>query len=135
MRDKLNEAERWSHFATTRHPRLLGVYPLQPNQGCLDSSTRSTYAPVHEAGLLRRGHRKEGRPEAAPWQFQRARRAPRGLPLVTQVGAGHSAAEPLYAPAILAAQASVGVGGKPDLGDRKRAARATRAGRVASQAY
>lgn len=133
--DKLNEAEIWSKFETSLNQHIIRVYELQPKQVRLDSSTISTYAPVNEDGLLRLGHSKDGRPGDAQLKFQLAMLDPLGLPLVTQVVAGNSADDPLYAPAIVEAQASLGVGGKTYIGDGKMAALATRALLVASQDY
>jgi transposase len=133
--DKLNETEIWSKFETMLNQHIIRVYQLQPKQVRLDSSTISTYAPINEDGLLRLGHSKDGRPEDAQLKFQLGVLDPLGLPLVTQVVAGNSADDPLYAPAILQAQASLGVGGKTYIGDGKMAALATRALLVASQDY
>ena len=133
--DKLNEADIWSQFETMLNQRIMRVYELQPKQVRLDSSTISTYAPVNEDGRLRLGHSKDGRPGDAQLKFQLAMLDPLGLPLVTQVVAGNSADDPLYGPAILQAQASIGVGGRTYLGDGKMAALATRALLVASQDY
>ena len=133
--DKLHEAEIWGKFETMLNQHLMRVYELQPKQVRLDSSTISTYAPVNEEGLLRLGHSKDGRPGDAQLKFQLAMLDPLGLPLVTQVVAGNSADDPLYVPAILQAQASIGVGGKTYIGDGKMAALATRALLVASQDY
>lgn len=58
---------------------------------------------------------------------------PLALPLVTQVVAGNSADDPLYAPAIHQVQASIGPGGKTYIGDGKMAAIATRVLLVASR--
>lgn len=133
--DKLHDPDIWSKCETMLNQRIIRVYQLQPKQVRLDSSTISTYAPVNEDGLLRLGHSKDGRPEDAQLKFQLAMLDPLGLPLVTQVVAGNSADDPLYVPAILAAQASIGVGGKTYIGDGKMAALATRAMLVASQDY
>ena len=135
MLDKLNEAEIGSQFETMLNQHLIRLYQLQPKPVRLDSSTLSTYAPVNEDGLLRLGHSKEGRPEDAQLKFQLGMLDPLGLPLVTQVVAGNRADDPLYVPAILAAQASIGGGGKTYIGDGKMAALATRALLVASQDY
>lgn len=133
--DKLNEAEIWGKFEASLNQRIIRVYQLEPKQVRLDSSTISTYAPVNEDGLLQLGHSKDGRPGDAQLKFQLAMLDPLGLPLVTQVVAGNSADDPLYAPSILQAQASIGVGGKTYIGDGKMAALATRALLVASQDY
>ena len=133
--DKLNEAEIWNKFETLLNQHIMRVYELQPKQVRLDSSTISTYAPVNAAGLLRLGHSKDGRPGDAQLKFQLGLLDPLGLPLVTQVVAGNSADDPLYIPAILQAQASIGGGGKTYIGDGKMAALATRALLVTSQDY
>ncbi|MGH9853533.1 MAG: IS1634 family transposase [Blastocatellia bacterium] len=133
--DKLSEAETWSKFESQLNQQIIRVYDLTPERVRLDPSTISTYAPVNEKGRLQLGHSKDGRPGDAQLKFQLGILDPLGLPLVTQVVAGNSADDPLYAPAILQVQASIGAGGKTYVGDVKMAALATRAQLVASGDY
>ncbi len=133
--DKLSEAETWSKFESQLNQQIIRVYDLNPERVRLDPSTISTYAPVNEKGRLQLGHSKDGRPEDAQLKFQLGILDPLGLPLVTQVVAGNSADDPLYAPAIRQVQASIGAGGKTYVGDVKMAALATRAQLVASGDY
>jgi len=111
--DPLSEAELWTKFETQLNQHLIRVYDLEPQRVRLDPSTISTYAPVNEQGRLQLGHSKDGRPGDAQLKFQLGRLDPLALPLVTQVVAGQSADDPLYAPAIRQAQASIGAGAKP----------------------
>lgn len=133
--DKLNEDKLWSQFEPQLNQPLIRVYDLAPERVRLDPSTISTYAPVNEKGLLQLGHSKDGRPEDAQLKFQLGTLDPLALPLVTQVVAGNSADDPLYAPAIDQVQASIGPGGKLYIGAGKMAAIATRALLVASRDY
>jgi transposase len=133
--DKLSETETWSKFESQLNQRIIRVYDLNPERVRLDPSTISTYAPVNEKGRLQLGHSKDGRPKDAQLKFQLGILDPLGLPLVTQVVAGNSADDPLYAPAIGQVQASIGAGGKTYVGDVKMAALATRAQLVASGDY
>jgi len=110
--DKLSEAETWSKFESQLNQQIIRVYDLNPERVRLDPSTISTYGPVNEKGRLQLGHSKDGRPEDAQLKFQLGILDPLGLPLVTQVVAGNSADDPLYAPAIRQVQASIGAGGK-----------------------
>ena len=125
----------WSRFETRLNQRLMRVYDLHPERVRLDPSTVSTYAPVNEQGLLRLGHSKDGRPGDAQLKFQLGLLDPLALPLVTQVVAGNSADDPLYAPAIRQAQATVGAGGKTYIGDGKMGALATRVLLAASRDF
>lgn len=133
--DKLSDGELWAKFETQLNQQVIRVYDLETQRVRLDPSTISTYAPVNEQGRLQLGYSKDGRPADAQLKFQLGVLDPLALPLVTQVVGGQSADDPLYAPAIQQAQASIGAGGKTYIGDSKMGALATRALLVSSQDY
>jgi transposase len=133
--DKLSEARIWSAFETRLNQRIIRVYELQPEIIRLDPTTVSTYAMVTPEGLLQLGHSKDRRPEDAQLKIQLATLDPLGLALATLVVSGNSADDPLYGPAIIQVQASLGKGGKTYVGDGKMGALATRALLAASRDY
>ena len=133
--DTLSDGELWAKFETQLNQQVIRVYDLETQRVRLDPSTISTYAPVNEQGRLQLGYSKAGRPADAQLKFQLGVLDPLALPLVTQVVSGQSADDPLYAPAIQQAQASIGAGGKTYIGDSKMGALATRALLVSSRDY
>lgn len=133
--DKLSESQTWSAFETRLNQRILRVYDLQPEFIRLDPTTISTYALVTPDGLLQLGHSKDRRPEDAQLKIQLATLDPLGLALATLVVSGNSADDPLYAPAIIQVQASLGKGGKTYVGDGKMGALQTRVVLVLSHDY
>jgi len=133
--DKLSEARTWSAFETKFNQRIIRVYDLQPELIRLDPTTVSTYAMVSPDGLLQLGHSKDRRPADAQLKIQLATLDPLGLPLATLVVSGNSADDPLYVPAIIQVQASLGKGGKTYVGDSKMGALQTRVTLVSSRDY
>ncbi len=133
--DKLSESQTWSAFETKFNQRIIRVYDLHPEVIRLDPTTVSTYAMVDPDGLLRLGHSKDGRPGDAQLKIQLATLDPLGLALATLVVSGNSADDPLYLPAIIQVQASLGKGGKTYVGDSKMGALQTRLVLVSSHDY
>ncbi len=133
--DKLSDVKIWSAFETHLNQRIIRVYDLRPEIIRLDPTTISTYAMVTPDGLLQLGHSKDRRPEDAQLKIQLATLDPLGLALATLVVGGKSADDPLYPPAIIRVQTSIGKGGKTYIGDSKMGALATRALLAASQDY
>jgi len=104
------------------------VYALPTKTVRLDSTSVSVYhddpAP---AGLLRRGHSKDHRPDLAQFKAMLASLDPLGLPVALQVVPGNQADDGLYVPAYDAAVRALGTADVLVVGDSKRGARPTRA--------
>jgi transposase len=106
----------------------IQVYALPTKTVRLDSTSVSVYhddpAP---AGLLRRGHSKDHRPDLAQFKAMLASLDPLGLPVALQVVPGNQADDGLYVPAYDAAVRALGTADVLVVGDSKRGARPTRA--------
>jgi hypothetical protein len=111
----------------------MRVYALHPHTIRVDPTTVSAY--VTPDGLCQLGHSQDQRPALPQLKIALATLAPLGLPLPIATGAGNTADDPLYRPAIAQVRRSVGLAGLTYIGDGKRAARAPRADIVAPKDF
>src|SRR5262245_47877588 len=129
--DYLCVAENWAECECALNQTLIRVYDLRPNTIRVDPTTVSAY--VTPDGLFQLGHSKDHRPDLPQLKSALATLDPLGLPMTIATGAGNTAADPLYLPAIAQVRRSVGLAGMTYIGDGTIAARATRADIVAHQ--
>src|SRR5215510_2843521 len=123
----LHDDTRWAALESVLNQHTLRVYALPTERVHVDSTSASAYATVTPEGLFQFGHSKDHRPDLPQVQVMQAVLDPLGMPVATDVVSGERADDPLYIPCIKRVQASVGRCGLLDVGDCKRAARATRA--------
>jgi transposase len=131
----LSDDPSWRAIEREVGQRTIRVYQLPLAQVRLDSTTVSLYHEPEGTELIRYGYSKDHRPDLAQLKVMLASLDPLGLPLVTQVVAGHRADDGLYLPAIDEVRAVVGQKGLLYLGDSKMEALATRAHLVAGGDY
>jgi transposase len=125
--DLLGQDKAWGQFETALNQRTIRVYNLKPERVRIDTTTANGYGQVSEDGLFQWGHSKDHRPDLPQVKVVLATVDPLGLPVVTQVVAGHKADDRLYIPAINQVRAGVGQGGLLYVGDCKLMALETRA--------
>lgn len=123
----LSDDTRWQAFEVALNQRLLRVYDLQGGPVRLDSTTAAGYWTVTEDGLLQFGHSKDHRPDLPQVKVMLSTLDPLGLPVVSQVVAGHRADDGLYVPAVAQVRQAVGRRGLLYIGDSKMGALDTRA--------
>ena len=123
----LNDDTCWTAFESALHQQTVRVYELPTARLHVESPSASADTTVTDAGLLPCGHSQDHRPDLPHVKGMQAVLDPLGLPLATEVVAGARADAPLSLPCIQRVQASRGRGGLLEVGDGKRAARATRA--------
>jgi transposase len=131
MLSTLHHQNTWAAFEQQLNAGLIRVYRLPTDVVRVDMTTASTFADAgssDEDGLFQFGHSKDHRPDLAQIKVSVAALDPLGMPLTTTVVSGNSADDPLYVPAIVQVQASLGAGqGRLFVGDCKMAALETRA--------
>jgi transposase len=91
----LRDDSRWAACAATLNPPLVRVYDLRTERVHVDSTSASAHAGVSAEGLLPCGHSKDHRPDVPQGQGMPAVLDPLGMPLATDVVAGHRADAPL----------------------------------------
>jgi transposase len=123
----LSDDTRWQACEVALNQRLLRVYDLQGGPVRLDSTTAAGYWTVTEDGLLQFGHSKDHRPDLPQVKVMLSTLDPLGLPVVSQVVAGHRANDGLYGPALAQVRRAVGRSGLLYIGDSKMGALDTRA--------
>ncbi|MDQ2806701.1 MAG: transposase [Chloroflexota bacterium] len=119
--------DRWPLAEAALTRQILRVYAVPTERVRLDTTTTSGYWQITDEGLFQLGHSKDHRPDLPQVKILLASLDPLGLPLVTEVVAGHRADDPLYIPAITRCRATLGQRGLLYVGDTKMAALATRA--------
>jgi transposase len=125
--DRLAVADCFSLLERDLNQQTIRVYHLPTDTVRIDTTTANSYAAVlSEQGLLQFGHSKDD-PDRPQFKIAAAVLDPLGMPLATAVVPGNTSDDPLYVPAITAVRQSLGTGGRTYVGDRKRAALATRA--------
>src|SRR3982750_281099 len=125
--DRLSASDSFSVLERELNQQTIRVYQLPTDTVRIDATTANSYASVlSEQGLLQFGHSKDD-PDRPQIKIACAVLDPLGLPLATAVVPGNMTDDPLYVPAIQAVRQSLGVGGRPCVGDCKVAALAPRA--------
>jgi len=124
---RLSHDPRWANFESALNQHTVRVYELSTERVHVDSTSASAYTMVTAEGLFQFGPSQDPRPDLPQGKVMQAVLEPLGLPVATDGVAGERADAPLYIPCIKRVQASVGRCGLLDVGDCKRAARATRA--------
>lgn len=123
----LGDDERWQALEADLDQCLLRVYDLGTERVRVDSTTASGYWTVTEGGLVQFGHSKDHRPDLPQVKVMISSLDPLGMPVATQVLAGHRADDPLYIPAIEQVRRGLGRAGLLYIGDTKMSALGTRA--------
>lgn len=123
---RLSHPLTWAALETELGRNILRVYQLRPERVRLDTTTVSGYHAGAEDSLLQFGHSKDD-PTLRQVKVMVAALDPLGLPLVTEVVAGHQADDPLYVPAVDRVLQIVDGVGLLFVGDCKMSALATRA--------
>jgi transposase len=123
---RLSKPEIWQAIEAELGRSILRVYKLQPERVRLDATTVSGYHASGEDTLFQYGHSKDD-PSLAQVKVMVAALDPLGLPLVTQVVAGHRADDPLYVPAVERVLQIIDGVGLLFVGDSKMSALAIRA--------
>lgn len=131
----LSDDQSWAAIEREVGQRTIRVYQLSQEWVRLDSTTVSLYHEAEGTELIRYGHSKDHRPDLAQLKVMLATLDPLGLPLVTQVVAGHRADDGLYLPAVDEARTVLGQKGLLYIGDSKMEALSTRAHLVAGGDY
>jgi transposase len=131
----LGSDQQWAAFEGELNQHLLRVYDLSPEQVRVDGTTASGYWQVTPDGLFQLGHSKDQRPDLPQVKVMLSTLDPLGMPLATDVVAGHRADDPLYIPAISRVRESLRRHGLLYVGDCKMAALETRAFVHAGQDY
>lgn len=125
--DLLSQDEQWVQFERALNQRTIRVYNLKPGCVRIDTTTATGYWQMSEDGLFQLGHSKDHRPDLPQVKVVLATLDPMGLPVATQVVAGHKADDRLYIPAIEQVRAGIGQRGLLYVGDCKLMALETRA--------
>jgi len=123
----LSDDARWETFERKLNGHLLRVYPLNPRQVRIDTTTCSGYWDVTPEGLFQFGFSKDHRPDLPQVKVVLSTLDPLGMPVATDIVAGNRADDPLYIPAIRRIQASLQTQGLLYIGDVKMSAKETRA--------
>jgi transposase len=124
----LSDDAYWPAFERALTRTLVRVYDLRPRRVRVDSTTASGYWRVTADGLFQFGHSQDRRPDLPQLKVVLATLDPLGLPVASEVVAGHRADDPLYLPAIQRVRGALGQRGLLYVGDCKMASLATRAG-------
>jgi hypothetical protein len=105
----------------------VSVYALPTTRVRLDSTSVSVYhEPTAVESLLQRGHSKDHRPDLRQFKAMLASLDPLGMPLCSQMIAGHRADDGLYVPCYEAAVEVLGTRDVLVVGDSKMSALTTR---------
>ncbi len=96
---RLSRDETWQAIETELGRNLIRVYQLKQERIRLDTTTVSGHHTGGEDSLFQFGHSKDD-PSLPQVKVMVAALDPLGLPVATQVVAGHRADDPLYIPAI-----------------------------------
>ncbi len=133
----LADDETWANVEQGLVLSLLRVYDLRPPgprptgapPPCVrvDMTTARGYGQVDADGLFQFGHSKDHRPDLPQVKIALSTLDPLGLPVASEVVAGHHADDPLYRPLIKRVHDSLSVRGLLVVGDCKLAALDTRA--------
>lgn len=123
----LGDDERWQELEAALDQSHLRVYDLSPKRVRVDSTTTSGYWTVTEGGLVQFGHSKDHRPDLPQVKVMLSSLDPLGMPVATQVLAGHRADDQLYIPAIEQVRRGLGRSRLLYIGDTKMSALGTRA--------
>jgi len=133
----LADDETWANVEHGLVLSLLRVYDLRPPGtravGApppyvrVDMTTARGYGQVDADGLFQFGHSKDHRPDLPQVKIALTTLDPLGLPVASEVVAGHHADDPLYRPLIKRVHDSLSVRGLLVVGDCKLAALDTRA--------
>jgi transposase len=124
----LSDDRRWNQFESALNGQVLRVYDLRAERVRVDSTTTTGYWHITDGGLFQIGHSKDHRAGRQPQlKVVLSVLDPLGLPVVTQVVAGHRSDDPLYIPAIQQVRDSLCRSGLLYVGDCKLPARETRA--------
>jgi len=123
----LGDDERWQDFEADLDQSHLRVYDLSPERVRVDSTTTSGYWTVTEGGLMQFGHSKDRRPDLPQVKVMISSLDPLGMPVATQVLAGHRADDQLYIPAMEQVRRGLGRSALLYIGDTKMSALGTRA--------
>src|SRR3954447_24921114 len=108
---RLGKGDSFSFLERDLNQQTIRVYQLPSDTVRIDTTTANSYADVlSEQGLLQFGHSKDD-PDRPQLKIAAAVLDPLGMPLATAVVPGNSTDDPLYIPAIAAAQQSLGQGG------------------------
>ncbi len=124
---RLSDDESWASFEQELNSHLVRIYELGTERVRIDTTTKSGYWTVTEGGLFTFGHSKDHRPDLPQVKVVLSTLDPLGMPLATEVVAGHRADDPLYRPAIERVRQSLNKRGLLYIGDSKMGARETRA--------
>ena len=122
----LSKDDRWAVFEEALTARLVRVYALEAETVRIDTTSASGYFDVSERGLFQFGHSKDHRPDLPQVKVTLSTPDPLGLPVASEVVAGHRADDPLYIPAIERVHKALARRGLLYVGDCKMAALATR---------
>jgi transposase len=123
----LADEAHWVSFERALGQTLLRVDALQLACVRLDMTPASRDGQVRADGLFQFGYSKDQRPDIPQVKVALASLDPLGLPLVTEVGPGHRADDPLYVPLVKRVGAIAPPRGLLYGGDCKMAALLTRA--------
>jgi transposase len=123
----LSDDRQWDMFERRLNQNLLRVYSLDTECVRIDTTTCSGYWEVNDDGLFQFGYSKDHRPDLAQVKVVLSTLDPLGMPVATDVVAGHRADDPLYVPAIQRVRHGVDREGLLYVGDVKMGALATRA--------
>ena len=96
---RLSRASTWQAIETELGRNIIRVYDLQPERVRLDTTTVSGHHAGGAESLFQFGHSKDD-PSLRQVKVMVAALDPLGLPVATQVVAGHRADDPLYIPAV-----------------------------------
>lgn len=123
----LSDDAAWTSFERALTRAVVRVYDLRPERARVDSTTVSGYWRVTEDGLFQFGHSQDQRPDLPQLKVMLATLDPLGLPVATEVVAGHRADDLLYLPVIARVRGSLNERGLLYVGDCKMANLVTRA--------
>jgi transposase len=123
----LSDDRQWDMFERRLNQNLLRVYSLDTECVRIDTTTCSGYWEVNDDGLFQFGYSKDHRPDLAQVKVVLSTLDPLGMPVATDVVAGHRADDPLYVPAIQRVRQGMDREGLLYVGDVKMGALATRA--------
>jgi transposase len=96
---RLSRASTWQAIETDLGRSIVRVYDLKPERIRLDTTTVSGHHAGGDDSLFQFGHSKDD-PSLRQVKVMVAALDPLGLPVATQVVAGHRADDPLYIPAV-----------------------------------
>ncbi|HRI55658.1 MAG TPA: IS1634 family transposase [Anaerolineae bacterium] len=96
---RLSQVSTWQAIETDLGRSIIRVYNLKPKQMRVDASTASGHHAGGDDSLFQFGHSKDD-PTLRQVKMMVAAMDPLGLPVATQVVAGHRADDPLYIPAV-----------------------------------